>query len=470
MRVRVEEAVDHHLLVEGLEQLLRRGRADRALGRDRDRSAGDVAHHQEAAGREVGVDRRDGEAVERRDHLPHPGHVLGFVPEVQLAVERFGQVLEHGFEVDHRLQTRPVARLLGEHLEQREVLLDQATGLGTLHLDHGLLAVREDRAVDLGDRARGERLGLDVLEDVFPRHAELLLHHEDDLLLRQRRHVVLELRQLLDEFRRQEVGPRRQDLSELAEGGPELLERLAHPLCLARPPDGPLFVRSSEELLQTVLREDRRDLRSACHQVGLGFLHRGAGAEHAGRRRGARRRYAVGGVDDDHGASRVVTDPVRDVAEQEFLPARHPGVPDHEDVDRSVLGRADDRHRGVGIDDHMGASTVAGEPQRLGLQRLGRAGGLGALGRAEFRIRGVRRHDHLHEMELGIEPTGEVDRPLDRLGRGLGQVGADHDALDRPVGVRDCTHARIMPCAGPRWKRWRSRPPAVVQGLARSAA
>ena len=47
MRVGVEEPVDHHLLVEGLQELHGGLVADRALGGDRDRPAAHVAHHEE---------------------------------------------------------------------------------------------------------------------------------------------------------------------------------------------------------------------------------------------------------------------------------------------------------------------------------------------------------------------------------------------------------------------------------------
>ncbi len=77
----------------------------------------------------------------------------------------------------------------------------------------------------LRDRAGRERLRVDRLEHVLPGDAELLLHHADDLLLGQRRHVVLQGRELLDELGRHQVRSRRQDLAELGERRAELLER-----------------------------------------------------------------------------------------------------------------------------------------------------------------------------------------------------------------------------------------------------
>ena len=51
----------------------------------------------------------------------------------------------------------------------------------------------------------------------------------DDLGLGERRHALLERRQLLDELGREQVRAGGEDLAELREGRPELLERIAQP-------------------------------------------------------------------------------------------------------------------------------------------------------------------------------------------------------------------------------------------------
>ena len=112
----------------------------------------------------------------------------------------------------------------------------------------------------LGDRAGGQRRGVDVVEHVLPRHAHLLLHHLHDLLLGERRHVVLQRRELLDVLGRQQVGPRGQDLAELRERRAELLEGRPQPLALPAPADRAFLVGPAEELLQTVLGEDGGDV------------------------------------------------------------------------------------------------------------------------------------------------------------------------------------------------------------------
>jgi hypothetical protein len=119
----------------------------------------------------------------------------------------------------------PVTRLLGEEPEQAEVAHDLAARARPLHLDDHALARLEARRVHLRDRPGRERLRVDLGEDVLPRDAELLLHHGHDLGLRERRDAILERRQLVHDLLREEVGARREDLAELREGRPELLQR-----------------------------------------------------------------------------------------------------------------------------------------------------------------------------------------------------------------------------------------------------
>ncbi len=124
----------------------------------------------------------------------------------------------------------------------------------------------------LADRSRRERLRVDALEDVLPRHLQLLLHHGHDLGLGERRHLVLEVGELLDELVRKETGTRGEDLPELGEGRPELLERLAQAL---RP-----FRRRERVALgalgEPVFTDDLSDLGRAGEQIValVLFLHR----------------------------------------------------------------------------------------------------------------------------------------------------------------------------------------------------
>ena len=119
-------------------------------------------------GRVVAVDVGDGQPRVPLDHRGHPDHVPSLLPEVELAVQRGGQMLEDRAHVDHRPETGPVRDLLGEELEQREVLLDRLPGVGPLHLDDDLLAVRERSPGAPARSSRPRAGGVDPVEDVLP--------------------------------------------------------------------------------------------------------------------------------------------------------------------------------------------------------------------------------------------------------------------------------------------------------------
>ncbi len=92
------------------------------------------------------------------------------------------------------------------------------------------------------------------------RQAELLLDDLCDLVERHRGDVVLELAQLLDDVGGHQVGPRREELAELDERRPELVEHLAQPA----PAVGELRVTAAlaavERVSEAVPRRDSADL------------------------------------------------------------------------------------------------------------------------------------------------------------------------------------------------------------------
>ena len=82
----------------------------------------------------------------------------------------------------------------------------------------------------LADRRGGDRLALELEEQPVERVAEVLLDHLLGLLERERPHVVLQPAQLGDDVRRHHVGAGREQLAELHERRPELVEHLAQVL------------------------------------------------------------------------------------------------------------------------------------------------------------------------------------------------------------------------------------------------
>ena len=199
--------------------------------------------------------------------------------------------------------------------------------------------VASERAMDLRDRPGGERLGFHGLEHVLPRHAELLLHHGDDLCLRQGRHVVLQGREFLDE-----LGGRRSGRVERICRACRTWDRAprARPGAASPGADGPPPPPRRDDRTALAGRAWRRRRRSwSLAPPGAGWIT-GSTVRGADRPRGARasdrRRLTVRRVHDDHRAAGVVADPVRDVAEQELLPPCHAGIADDQDVDRLLLG------------------------------------------------------------------------------------------------------------------------------------
>ena len=100
---------------------------------------------------------------------------------------------------------------------------------GSLHLDDDVLARRQRRAMHLADRGGGDRCLVEREKRALDGEAELLLDHLLDVGERHRRDVVLELAQLGDDVERHDVRPGREQLAELDERRPELVEHLAQP-------------------------------------------------------------------------------------------------------------------------------------------------------------------------------------------------------------------------------------------------
>ena len=227
MRVGVEEALAQDLLVVRLEQLACRFLASWPFGRFADRDALDLLHDEQAGARELAVHGRAPSSREYGSSTPRIRSM--FSASCRKSSSRLsdvGEVLDDRGNVDELPERRPVGRLLCEQLQQAEVPVDVRRGVRALHLHDHPVAALERRPVHLADRAGRERGRVDLLEDVLPGDAELLLHHGDDLCLRQRRDLLLERRELLDDLGREQVRARGEDLAELGERRPELLERV----------------------------------------------------------------------------------------------------------------------------------------------------------------------------------------------------------------------------------------------------
>ncbi len=90
----------------------------------------------------------------------------------------------------------------------------------------------------LADRGGRDRLLVEVDERLLERQAELFLDHDTNLCEGEWAHIVLEAAQLGDDVRRDDVGPRGEQLAELDEGRPELVEHLSEMAAAVRADSG----------------------------------------------------------------------------------------------------------------------------------------------------------------------------------------------------------------------------------------
>ena len=79
--------------------------------------------------------------------------------------------------------------------------------------------------MDLRDRRGRERRRVELRENIRDRAAKRALERRDRERAGERRHLVLELRELRGDLRSEQIGPHGQHLAELHEDRAELLER-----------------------------------------------------------------------------------------------------------------------------------------------------------------------------------------------------------------------------------------------------
>jgi len=120
--------------------------------------------------------------------------------------------------------------------------------------------------VDLRDGCRRERLPVEIGEHLLGRAAESPLDYPLRLPRRERRHLILQLRELVGDLPREQISPSRYRLAKLHEYRAELLESLANPDAQglvplaarkqsAHPAHGAEKMRRPNDLLQPVADE-----------------------------------------------------------------------------------------------------------------------------------------------------------------------------------------------------------------------
>ena len=231
VEIGMKEAVDHRLPQEGADQDRRQSlqivpRLDQCLAVGVLDAVDPLERHHPA--RSAGpVDRRHVEAAFGDEILAKLGRRRRLAPQVQFPRGPLPEMSDD--------RPGPEPRRLAAHpldLRRRpfvglerpgEILLD----IRPEHLDRDEVALGGDRAVDLCDRGGADRLLVDMGEDFLQGLLQPQLDRLAHFLERSGGEIVLERRQVARRLGTDQIGPRRERLSELDRRRPEFLERLA---------------------------------------------------------------------------------------------------------------------------------------------------------------------------------------------------------------------------------------------------
>ncbi len=223
------------------------------------------------------VDARDANARVAGEVVAEAVGVARLAAVVELLADVARELVDDPARVD---EVEPAQPVLGEArglVQQRDVGLDLGGRVGALHLDRDAAAVREDRAVHLADRSGRDGHPVELEEEPLDRQPQLLLDHRLGLLVRERRHVVLQAAELRDDVRREDVRAGGEQLPELHERRPELVEHRAQVGAALR---RRLVVRVAaaqapvlEQVPEAVARGDLSDLRESPEVARRGRRH-----------------------------------------------------------------------------------------------------------------------------------------------------------------------------------------------------
>ena len=143
---------------------------------------------------------------------------------VELAHQRLAELLQHLDEAEAPAHLGVEVGEGGDLAQRLQVLDDLLADARALHLDRDLAPVAQRRAVHLAQGGRRHRLRLELGEGLGEPDAQLGAHDALDLQERERPHLVLQAGQRLHVGQGQQIGARGQELADLDEGRPHLLE------------------------------------------------------------------------------------------------------------------------------------------------------------------------------------------------------------------------------------------------------
>ena len=228
VRIGVKEAVDDDLMQVGPKQLARQPARVEVLAQQR-RERGDLLSldqfHGEHARTGVVGDRRGHDNAPERGEVPRDAHEIArFALVIQFLRQRAAELRHHLDEVELLPGTGVLIEKSGDVLHRREIQGKSFANIRPLHLDGNTAAVPKFGAMHLPERRRRDRLHVECGEAFRQAHSEIVLNDALDLRERKRLDPILETAQGVQIGRRQQIGARREHLTELDECGAEPLE------------------------------------------------------------------------------------------------------------------------------------------------------------------------------------------------------------------------------------------------------
>ncbi len=209
MHIRMEEIVLEHLGEKDLHAILSEqldvGTALPESLHVADRDARDALHGEHVAAAVVPVYFRHVEHVGALEIAPQLGCVGSFQQKIQFRKDG-ALIFSHHLHGPQPARFGPVAAgQLGQGEQDLQILLDHGPDAGAQQLDDHLLTAAQPRSMHLGHGGCRKWLRSEIGENLGGTHAKGLFHNGQSLFRRKRRHLILELGQLVGDRPRQQV-------------------------------------------------------------------------------------------------------------------------------------------------------------------------------------------------------------------------------------------------------------------------
>jgi len=184
----------------------------------------DVLHRQHAGGAILFIHAGDVHGRIAREAPAKAQQVAPFIGQIGFLRHGIGKLLDHLPRVDRLVPEQRDLEDSCQLLQDLRLGLDDLDDTGTTHFDDDVLPFAGRGSMDLGNTAGSKRRHLEAGKDIL----NLPVQFSFDLGLNSLRRIgldlVLQMLQFADVLAGNEVGPRAQQLPELDEGRPHLLQ------------------------------------------------------------------------------------------------------------------------------------------------------------------------------------------------------------------------------------------------------